>query len=107
MSLCKVYDCHHGSDHKAIHIIFSALLFPLKPTLCLLFYNAPWARICKQIGFNTFRINASPDKVDDYTYQIISVVTEAIDMYVLETKACPYTKRWYTEDLSILRKKLY
>lgn len=104
MSLCEVYDCNHGSDHEAIHTIFSASLLPPKPTPRLLFKNAPWARICEQISSNIFRINASPDEVDDYTYQIMSVVTEAIDMHVPEAKACPYAKRWWTEDLSILRK---
>lgn len=102
VSLCEVYDCNHGSDHEAIHTIFSALLLPPKPTPRLLFKNAPWARICAQISSNTFKINACPDEVDDYTYQIMSVVTEAIDMHVPEAKACPYAKRWWTEDLSIL-----
>lgn len=104
MSFCKIYECNHGSDHEAIHTRFSASLLPLQPTPRLLFKNAPWAKICEHISLNTFKISASPDEIDSYTHQIMSVVTEAIDQHVLKAKTFSYSKRWWTEDLSVLRK---
>lgn len=49
MILCKVYECNHGSDHKAIHTKFQTSLFPAIPIPRLLFKNAPWAKYVNRL----------------------------------------------------------
>ncbi len=73
----------------------------------LIFKNAPLAKICQEIRNSTAKITASAQDVDNYTQQLMSIVIEAIDKHVPKAKPSPYAKRWWTENLSVLRKKLH
>ena len=69
----------------------------------LLLKNAPWDKIReaverqKEAGF-------PPGDVDDMAGRLTTWVIEALEAHCPRAKPSPYTKRWWNEDLTALRK---
>ena len=100
----EIYKCNHGLEYEAIYLLFFTIVsMPLSASR-LIFKNAPLAKICEEISNNTARITASAQEINNYTQQLMSIVTNAMDKHVCKAKPSPYAKRWWTEDLSVLRK---
>lgn len=90
----EVHECNHGSDHEAILSRFStAIPLPALEPL-LIFKSASWPKICQEISNSTSRISANAQDIDNYTQQLMSIVTEAIEKHVPKAKPSPYAKRW-------------
>jgi hypothetical protein len=100
---CGVYNVEHGSDHRAIETLFDIAPPERVVVQRLLLKNAPWNTIRQ-------RINAALQGVplelgaQAQTDQLMAVVLEAIHALTPKAKPSPYAKRWWTTDLTNLRR---
>lgn len=101
---CKIYPNDHGLDHEFLQCDFLVQATPLAKAPRLLFKEAPWTKICEYLQKKLHQISATPEDLDLYSTQIIDLLTKVIERLVLVAKPLVYTKRWWTEDLSGLRK---
>jgi hypothetical protein len=103
MVKCKVHETDHGSDHRAIETILDVAVPTPKAQDRLLFKNAPWKEI-------NMRIEAALEKtppgstVQEKTDQLMAAVQGAVQALVPKAKPTPYAKRWWTSDLTQLRR---
>ena len=101
---CKIHDTNHGSDHEAIEMMFGITVPEQACEERLLFRNAPWKKICDVITAKLAMIPVRSD-VQEQTNQLMSVVSETVHMLTPRAKPTPYAKRWWTSDLTRLRKE--
>jgi hypothetical protein len=105
MIQCGIYGIEHGSDHKAIETTFDIDLLERVVKQRLLFKEAPWKRIRDRIGSSLQRLPLLiPNRVQCQTDQLMTVVLEAIYALTPKAKPSPYAKRWWTKDLTKLRR---
>ena len=101
---CEIHPTEHGSDHRAIHTSF-AIQTPeqvWKPRL--LFKRAPWDRIRTAVAAEVAELGDSAEDLDAYTERFVAVVMRAIERYTPRSRPSPYTKRWWSADLTQLRR---
>jgi Endonuclease-reverse transcriptase len=101
---CGVYPQEHGSDHRAIEAWFN-IARPeqtFKPRL--LFRHARWEAISKIVGEQLQYWGSDPRDLEQDTEELIRVVLGAVKQHTPHTKPSPYTKRWWTADLTELRR---
>src|ERR1700761_1124259 len=100
---CAIYGNEHGSDHRAIETIFDVSVPMPKRQERLLLKNAPWkeikARIAKTLDARPFE-----GTVQTKTDTLMSVVLEAVHALTPKAKPSPHAKRWWTTDLTQLRR---
>lgn len=100
---CKIHETEHGSDHRAIETRFDLEVPEKEHKSRLLFKNAPWGeirtRIDKELS-GTSRPRGTQEQAD----RLLKAVSEAVKGLTPLSKPSPYAKRWWTEDLSQLRK---
>ncbi|KAI1839728.1 hypothetical protein JX266_014061 [Neoarthrinium moseri] len=100
---CGAHPTEHGSDHRAIETIFGTRM-PLKNAENrLLLRNAPWKEIRTRIA-DTLRSAPTDGTVQQRTDRIMSAVVEAVHALTPRAKPSTYAKRWWTMDLTKLRK---
>ena len=100
---CRVYEVEHGSDHRAIQTSFD-IVPPERPVVQrLLFKNAPWNTIRQRI---TMALQNTPPGLGTQaqTDQLMTIVSQAIYALTPKAKPSPYAKRWWTNDLTNLRR---
>ena len=103
MVACEIHPTEHGSDHRAIRTEFS-LETPERGTGDRrLFKNAPWTAIRAMVGEELQRLPWGGD-VQAQTDRLMGAVLGAIDKLVPVAKPSPYAKRWWTTDLTKLRR---
>jgi exonuclease III len=103
MIKCRLHDTEHGSDHRAIESSFDIEL-PSRPAIPrLLFKNAPWNAINERIA-ETLRDKPPRIGVQDQADQLLKAVQDAVSSLTPTAKPSPYAKRWWTADLTHLRK---
>lgn len=105
---CQIYPIHHGLDHEAIETRFHFdTIKEFEPMPRRLFKSAPWEKICNQIsvdlGENQLATLASTD-LDRCVAQLMAIVQKAIENHVPIAKPSQYAKRWWSKDLTTLRK---
>jgi exonuclease III len=103
MVKCAIHGTEHGSDHCAIETIFDTSVPVPRPQERLLLKNAPWKeinmRITRALG------PVSPwDTVQQQTDTLMTVVLEAVHALTPKARPSPYAKRWWTADLTQLRR---
>jgi hypothetical protein len=100
---CAIHKAEHGSDHAAIETVFDTLVPVAKQRDRLLLKNAPWkeikARIVKELGSIP-----SMGTVQEQTDRLMSVVLAAVNTLTPKARPSPYAKRWWTADLTQLRR---
>ncbi|KAF5260514.1 hypothetical protein FOXYS1_8829 [Fusarium oxysporum] len=103
MTSCGTHPTEHGSDHRAIRTEFDTRPPERTPSDRLLFKNASWSEIKKRVRI---KLEALPwdGAVQVQTDRLMSVVLDAIDNLVPRAKPSPYAKRWWTTDLTRLRR---
>src|SRR5437016_2742962 len=74
-----------------------------KPELRLLFKHANWKGIREDVQARLQDLPAATD-VEAYHNRLISLVDWAIKIHTPRAKPSPYAKRWWTKDLTDLRK---
>jgi hypothetical protein len=109
---CRIHSLDHGSDHKPIEIEvdYRSAIEPLARGKRL-YRNANWERIKRRIldkigdGSVLSRI-VEPDLLDFAASSFTDQVEAVLEEEVPRAKASPYAKRWWTEELSMLRDNL-
>ncbi len=106
--ICQPHETQHRSDHKAIESKFSLMATAIQQSPRLLFKQAPWEKICNHIseGLDAGRLTAKLKSLEEFTKQLMSLMTEAMDKHAPIAKASQYAKRWWTEDLKEFTKQL-
>ena len=100
---CKIHDTEHGSDHRAIETSFDVDVpdHPTQPRF--LFKNAPWTVIRERIAHALQERPACGD-AQRQADRLMQVVLEAVNTLTPKAKPSPYAKRWWTKDLTKLRR---
>jgi Reverse transcriptase (RNA-dependent DNA polymerase)/Endonuclease-reverse transcriptase len=103
LTKCRIHPCDHGSDHRAIETAFDIAIRDRPVQIRLLFKNAPWTAIRTRIAAN---LESAPQEgnVQEQTDQLMSAVQEAIHKLTPKAKPSPYAKKWWTTDLTRLRR---
>jgi hypothetical protein len=100
---CAIHQTEHGSDHRAIETAFD-IEVPDRPAVQrLLFKNAPWAEIRAKVEASLQRVPLG-GSVQFQTDRLMVAVTEAVFNLTPRAKPSPYAKRWWTTDLTQLRR---
>lgn len=102
----KIHETDHGSDHSAIETFF-ALNQPIPSynTGRRLFKTASWDKVRNEVSTHLSSLTASPTELDLYSDQLINIVERAISLHIPLAKPSPYAKRWWTQNLTDLRKQ--
>jgi hypothetical protein len=100
---CGIHPTEHGSDHRAIQTEFDLTTPERTADSRLLFKNAPWNAIRERVKD---KLTPLPwdDDVQTQTDRLMEVVLDAIHELVPRAKPSPYAKRWWTADLTKLRR---
>ncbi|OBS17158.1 hypothetical protein FPOA_12311 [Fusarium poae] len=100
---CGIYPTEHGSDHRAIQAEFDLAMPERTAEPRLLFKNAPWNAIRERVKKKLSPLPWDGD-VQTQTDRLMDMVLDAIHDLVLRAKPSPYAKRWWTTDLTKLRR---
>lgn len=100
---CAIVTTKHGSDHEAIETLFDVTVPEQQQRERLLFKNAPWKEINERIAKNLVGV-PTEGTVQQQTDALMSVVNEAVHSLTPRAKPSPVAKRWWTEDLTQLRR---
>jgi endonuclease/exonuclease/phosphatase family metal-dependent hydrolase len=100
---CTVHTTEHGSDHRAIQTTFDVATPERVVKARLLFKNAPWTDIKARIT-TTLRFVPFGSSVQQQADGLMTAVLEAVHALTLKAKPSPYAKRWWTTDLTQLRR---
>ncbi len=100
---CSIYGTEHGSDHRAIETVFDVSVPTPQRQERLLLKNAPWKEINARIA-KTLSARPSGGTVQSKTDTLMSAVLEAVHALTPKARPWPYAKRWWTSDLTQLRR---
>ncbi len=100
---CAIHETEHGSDHRTIDTVFDISVPVPKQQDRLLLKNAPWKEINARIAR---ALDATPSEgtVQQKTDRLMSVVLEAVHALTPKARPSPHAKRWWTTDLTQLRR---
>jgi hypothetical protein len=100
---CGIHQNEHGSDHRAIETAFDVVVHDRPASQRLLFKNAPWTEIRAKVDASLQRVPLG-GSVQFQTDRLMAAVTEAVFELTPKAKPSPYAKRWWTTDLTQLRR---
>lgn len=100
---CGTLDTDHESDHSTIETVFETEITEQKPLERLLFKNAPWEEIHMRIAAS-LRRDLQFGTVQQKTNRLMAAVMEAAHSLTPKAKPSPFTKLWWTSDLTQLRR---
>ncbi|KAL0929378.1 uncharacterized protein CTRU02_215544 [Colletotrichum truncatum] len=103
MTRCALHETDHGSDHQAIETTFEIATPDTDSKPRLLFKNAPWKAINARIEA-ALQCIPTGGTVQQQTDRLMSTVTVAVEALTPTAKPSRYAKRWWTEDLTQLRR---
>ena len=100
---CTIHQTEHGSDHRAIETIIDLAVPTPKQQERLLLRNAPWKEINARI---TSTLHAAPlgGTVQHMTDRLMEAVHGAVHALTPRARPTPYSKRWWTTELTQLRR---
>lgn len=100
---CAVHDTEHGSDHRMIETVFDSSVPVPQQQERLLLKNAPWKAINDRIA-RTLSVTPPTGTTQQRTDRLMAAVLEAVHALTPRAKPSPYAKRWWTQDLTQLRR---
>lgn len=100
---CQIHQMEHGSDHRAIETELDMDLTEPAPPVRYLFKNAPWNKI-KQAVEVDLRHEPIVEGTQNKVNQLLRIVSDNVFRLTPIAKPSPYAKRWWTDDLTRLRK---
>lgn len=103
MVKCVIHATEHGSDHRAIETTFDVATPERVVEGRLLFKNAPWKDIRARID-SSLRSAPFGGSVQQQTDRLMTAVLEAVHAFTPKAKPSPYATRWWTTDLTQLRR---
>ena len=101
---CHVRDNPQGSDHEPIEAVFTLQYEEAPHQPKLLFRLAPWDKIRAMVQELLPITPHDPTSVESCAARIINAVNFAIQKYCPVSKPSPYSKKWWTADLTIMRR---
>ena len=101
---CRVRDNAHGSDHEPIEALFTLQYEERLQQPKLLFRFAPWDKIKAMVQELLPVTPYDLTSVESCAARIINAVDFAIRTHCPVSKPSPYSKKWWTADLTIMRK---
>jgi hypothetical protein len=109
LEYCRIHNTDYGSDHKPIALSFRADLPARGPQRRRRLYkNADWSRIRAIVtdrlgdGSHLERIT-NIATLDQAASILLNGLDTILEEHVPRAKESPYAKRWWTEELSLLR----
>ncbi|XP_044717999.1 reverse transcriptase (RNA-dependent DNA polymerase) domain-containing protein [Hirsutella rhossiliensis] len=103
LTSCVIHPTEHGSDHRAIQTTFDIRVpertFPQR----LMLKNAPWIAIATRVE-DELRPLPWTVGVQTQADQLMRVVTKALRDLTPRAQPPSYAKRWWTKDLTRLRR---
>src|SRR3981189_1726231 len=98
-----VHEVEHGSDHRAIETTFN--IAPPEQIVVhrLLLKNAPWKAIQHRIA-RALQSTSIHEGTQTQIDQLMTIVLEAVHTLTPKAKPSPYAKRWWTRNLTNLRR---
>lgn len=100
---CHIHNTEHGSDHRAIETEFDVAPPERHIEPRLLWKNAPWGQIRDRIEIG-LRVIPREGSTQEQVDRLMSVVQEAVVSLTPKARPSPYAKRWWTRDLTHLRR---
>ena len=100
---CGITATDHGSDHRAIEATFDIETPVREARPRLLLKNAPWKEIRARVATTLQRVPVG-GPVQWQTDRLMGAVTEAVHALTPKAKPQAYAKRWWTTDLTKLKK---
>ncbi len=103
---CNVDDAAHGSDHMAINIEFELSVSGPIETGRKLWKHAKWERLREMVA-KEIEARPVPDDdrdLDGNAQYILDLTATAVQKQVPISRPSKFAKRWWTEDLTKLRK---
>ncbi|KAJ3454196.1 hypothetical protein MRS44_018090 [Fusarium solani] len=100
---CGIHPTEHGSDHRAIETEFDLTTPERMAGSRLLFKNAPWNAIRAKVQDKLAPLPWGGG-VQEQTDRLMDVVLDTIHELVPRANPSPYAKRWWTTDLTRLRR---
>lgn len=103
LAKCSIWEQEYGSDHRAIHTSFWIDMDTPESQGRLLLKNARWDKIREAVGRQT-EAGFPTEDVDEMVMSFNHWVSTALEEHYSRAKPSQYTKRWWNEDLTALRK---
>ena len=100
---CAIHVNEHGSDHRAIETTFDVTTPDRAVENRLLYKNAPWNDIRARVA-NSLQTVPTGGTVQQQTDRLMTAVSEAVQALTPKARPSPYAKRWWTTDLTQLRR---
>ncbi len=100
---CGVHGTEHGLDHRTVDTVFDIPVPVPRHQERPLLKNAPWKAIRTRIA-NTPGATPLDGTVQQRTDRLMSAVSEAVHALTPKARPSPYAKRWWTTDLTELRR---
>ena len=100
---CDLHATEHGSDHRAIESEFDIETTERPRVERLLLKNAPWGKIRERVETELSR-SPIEGSVQQQTDRLMEVVSSAVNSLTPKARPTPYAKRWWTTDLTQLRR---
>ena len=102
---CAIYATEHGSDHRTIETMFDSSVSapPQQQQERLLLKNAPWKAIKDRIS-RTLGATPPTGTTQQRTDRLMAAVLEAVHALTPRARPLPCAKRWWTQDLTQLRR---
>lgn len=100
---CMVHPIEHGLDHRAIQTTFDIQVPERTCARRLLLRNAPWVSIAARVEDELRPLPWDVD-VQMQADQLMRVVTKVLHDLTPRAQPPPYAKRWWTKDLTRLRR---
>ena len=101
---CDIYETEHGSDHSAIRSEFDIQTLQRPKSIRYAWDNAPWGKIREAI---TRQIGQQPcyeQEVQSQADWLIKIVKDTVFALTPVAKPSPYAKRWWSTELTELRR---
>jgi hypothetical protein len=108
---CQIHEQDHGSDHRPIAIEFDVQRPPRQPpSTRMLPEKADWRQIGTEIKARLETVHlpevATPESLDAVVKSFQEVVIDVVHNNVPRARPSPHAKRWWTADLTLLRRSL-
>lgn len=97
------HETDHGSDHQAVETWLDVAMPRSRGEPRLLFKNAPWKEINEKVA-SRLSLMAAGGSVQQQTDRLMVTVLETVCELTPKAKPSTYAKRWWTSDLTQLRR---
>ena len=109
MLKCKIAEDHdHGSDHLPIETVLTTKTHTITPEPVFNFTKTNWEEFSNRLK-QYLPPSDSPHKtradIDRYTVQLVDAITSAVKDTTPFIKPSPHSKRWWTEELTQLKRE--